>query len=81
VRDVAGAAVQLAYDHGNALLTSVLPYSVFRILCATSVTTNTTRSKVVVVVGLLLLAAGGALLLGVDVHVVGVGLLRRVGDL
>jgi hypothetical protein len=48
--------------------------------CATGVTT-TPRSKVVVVVGLLLLAAGGALLLGVDVHVVGVGLLGRVGDL
>jgi hypothetical protein len=48
--------------------------------CATGVTT-TSRSKVVVVVGLLLLAAGGALLLGVDVHVVGVRLLGRVGDL
>jgi hypothetical protein len=71
-------SVSIRIDPYRSISIHIDPYR--SVSCATGVTT-TPRSKVVVVVGLLLLAAGGALLLGVDVHVVGVGLLGRVGDL
>jgi hypothetical protein len=71
-------SISIHIDPYRSISIHIDPYR--SVSCATGVTT-TPRSKVVVVVGLLLLAAGGALLLGVDVHVVGVGLLGRVGDL